>query len=107
MAANFIEMLKLVAIDAIFVVILALVLTPLAQYKRAAFEDPEGAAVAFTLDLVAKDLDLLLALAERLGVTVDQARANRAAAADAVVGGLGGADMSAMAVHLRRRRDEG
>src|SRR3954449_7182755 len=37
MAANFIEMLKLVAIDAIFVVILALVLTPLAQYKRAAF----------------------------------------------------------------------
>src|SRR6185369_14831774 len=37
MAANFIEMLKLVAIDAIFVIILALVLTPLAQYKRAAF----------------------------------------------------------------------
>lgn len=37
MAANFIEMLKLVAIDAIFVVILALILTPLAQYKRAAF----------------------------------------------------------------------
>ena len=34
---NFIEMLKLVAIDAIFVVILALVLTPLAQYKQAAF----------------------------------------------------------------------
>src|SRR6188474_2343594 len=37
MAAYFIEMLKLMAIDAIFVVILALVLTPLAQYKRAAF----------------------------------------------------------------------
>lgn len=37
MAANFIEMLKLVAIDAIFVVVLALILTPLAQYKRAAF----------------------------------------------------------------------
>src|SRR6478736_9065298 len=37
MAANFIEMLKLVAIDAIFVVILALVLTPLAQFKKAAW----------------------------------------------------------------------
>ena len=37
MAAYFIEMLKLLAIDAIFVFILALVLTPLAQYKRAAF----------------------------------------------------------------------
>jgi 3-hydroxyisobutyrate dehydrogenase-like beta-hydroxyacid dehydrogenase len=80
---------------------------PFVQYKRAAFEDPEGAAVAFTLDLVAKDLDLLVALAERLGVAVDQARANRAAVGDAVTGGMGGADMSAMAVHLRRRRDEG
>jgi ABC-2 type transport system permease protein len=37
MASNFIAMLSLVAINAIFVVILALVLTPLAQYKRAAF----------------------------------------------------------------------
>src|SRR5205085_9914615 len=37
MASSFIAMLSLVAIDAIFVVILALVLTPLAQYKRAAF----------------------------------------------------------------------
>src|SRR6266853_1467642 len=37
MTANFIEMLKLVAIDALFVVVLALVLTPFAQFKRAAF----------------------------------------------------------------------
>src|SRR5215213_7025853 len=35
--ANFFEMIKLVAVDAIFVIVLALVLTPLAQYKRAAF----------------------------------------------------------------------
>ena len=80
---------------------------PFVQYKRAAFEDPEGAPVAFTLDLVAKDLDLLIALADRVGVPVDQARANRAAAGDAVTDGLGGADMSAMAVHLRHRRGEG
>lgn len=37
MTANFIEMLKLVAINAVFVIVLALVLTPLAQYKKAAF----------------------------------------------------------------------
>ncbi len=37
MTANFIEMLKLVAINAVFVMVLALVLTPLAQYKKAAF----------------------------------------------------------------------
>src|SRR5262245_2692841 len=37
MAATYLEMLKLLAIDAIFVIVLALVLTPLAQYKKAAF----------------------------------------------------------------------
>src|SRR5262245_27416966 len=37
MTANFIEMLKLIAVDAIFVIVLALLLTPLAQYKKAAF----------------------------------------------------------------------
>ena len=57
---------------------------PFVQYKRAAFENPEGTAVAFTLDLVAKDLDLLLALADQFGVPVAQARANRAAVGAAV-----------------------
>ena len=37
MIANFVEMLKLVAIDAIFVIVLALILTPFAQWKKAAF----------------------------------------------------------------------
>jgi 3-hydroxyisobutyrate dehydrogenase-like beta-hydroxyacid dehydrogenase len=76
---------------------------PFVQYKRAAFLDPGATPVAFTLDLVAKDLDLLLALAARAGVPVDQARANRAAVSAAVDGGLGEADMSAMAAHLRRQ----
>ena len=48
-----------------------------------------------------------MALAERLGVGADPARVNRAAAGGAVTDGLGGAAMSAMAVPLRRRRDEG
>jgi len=37
MIANFVEMLKLIAIDAIFVIVLALILTPFAQWKKAAF----------------------------------------------------------------------
>ena len=37
MAANYFEMLKLITIDAAFVVVIALLLTPLAQYKRAAY----------------------------------------------------------------------
>src|SRR5438105_6793400 len=37
MAANYLEMLKLLAIDGLFVVVLALLLAPLAQYKKAAY----------------------------------------------------------------------
>ena len=104
MAANFIEMLKLVAIDAIFVVVLALILTPLAQYKRAAFLDPDGTPTAFSLDLAAKDLGLIGDLAERVGLGMPQSQVNldvirRASAA------LGGdSDFSAVAMHLRRER---
>lgn len=73
-------------------------------YKRAAFEDPDGVPPAFTLDLVGKDLDLLLALAARVGVPAAQAEANRAAVAGAVAAGFGDRDMSAIAEHLRDRR---
>jgi 3-hydroxyisobutyrate dehydrogenase-like beta-hydroxyacid dehydrogenase len=76
---------------------------PFVQYKRAAFEDPDGAPPAFTLDLVGKDLDLLLALAGRAGVPMAQAETNRAAVADAVAAGFGDRDMSTIAEHLRHR----
>jgi 3-hydroxyisobutyrate dehydrogenase-like beta-hydroxyacid dehydrogenase len=76
---------------------------PFVHYKRAAFLDPDGTPVAFTLDLVAKDLDLLVTLADRVGAPVDQARANRAAVGEAVATGMGEADISAIAVHLRDR----
>lgn len=77
---------------------------PFVGYKRAAFEDPDGVPPAFTLDLVGKDLDLLLALAARVGVPAAQAEANRAAVAGAVAAGFGDRDMSAIAEHLRDRR---
>jgi 3-hydroxyisobutyrate dehydrogenase-like beta-hydroxyacid dehydrogenase len=75
---------------------------PFVQYKRAAFEHPDTTPAAFTLDLVGKDLDLLLALAARTGVPMAQAEANRAAVARAVTAGFGDRDMSAIAEHLRQ-----
>jgi 3-hydroxyisobutyrate dehydrogenase-like beta-hydroxyacid dehydrogenase len=79
---------------------------PFVQYKRAAFETPDATPAAFTLDLVGKDLDLLLALAARAGVPMAQARANRAAVAGAVAAGFGDRDMSAIAEHLRHANSQ-
>ena len=74
---------------------------PFVQYKRPAFERPDETPVAFTLDLVAKDLDLILALAERVGAPMPQAETNRREIRDAIVSGLSGSDMSALAKYLR------
>lgn len=79
------------------------VAAPFVQYKRVAFLDPDHAPVAFTLDLVAKDLDLVLGLARRVGVPMKQAETNRKAAAEAVAAGWGSRDLSAMAAFLRDR----
>jgi 3-hydroxyisobutyrate dehydrogenase/2-hydroxy-3-oxopropionate reductase len=74
---------------------------PFVQYKQAAYQDPDGAPVAFSLDLVAKDLDLITALGERVGVEMPVSLANLALARRAIEAGLGGRDMSALAVFLR------
>jgi len=74
---------------------------PFVLYKRAAFERPEETPVAFSLDLVAKDLDLILGLAGRVGARLDQAAVNRATARAAIAAGLGPRDMSAIATFLR------
>jgi 3-hydroxyisobutyrate dehydrogenase-like beta-hydroxyacid dehydrogenase len=75
---------------------------PFVHYKRQAFEDPDGAPVAFTLDLVRKDLELVLGLADQLDLPMRQAATNhevaRAAAEE-----LGQRDMSAVAEYLRGR----
>lgn len=75
---------------------------PFVQYKRASFLDPDGTPVAFALDLVAKDLDLALALAGEVGAATSQLATNRTVVGDAIAAGLGAADLSAVAVHLRR-----
>jgi 3-hydroxyisobutyrate dehydrogenase/2-hydroxy-3-oxopropionate reductase len=77
------------------------VAAPFVAYKRAAFEDPGSSPVAFALDLVAKDLDLAAALAAGVGAPVPQLEANRRVVGEAIDAGLGDADLSALARHLR------
>jgi 3-hydroxyisobutyrate dehydrogenase-like beta-hydroxyacid dehydrogenase len=74
---------------------------PFVAYKRQSFEHPESAPVAFSLDLVGKDLRLILQLADRVGAPMAQARTGLDTVDRAVRSGLGDADMSALARLLR------
>jgi 3-hydroxyisobutyrate dehydrogenase-like beta-hydroxyacid dehydrogenase len=76
---------------------------PFVKYKRAAFERPDDTPVAFSLGLVAKDLDLILDLAAEVGAPMRQAETNRAEVREAIESGLGEHDLSAIAGFLRRR----
>jgi 3-hydroxyisobutyrate dehydrogenase/2-hydroxy-3-oxopropionate reductase len=78
---------------------------PFLQYKREAYEDPEDAVVAFSLDLVAKDLELITGLGERVGVDLRQAQVDLDIVNGAIAAGMGERDLSAVAVYLRG--DEG
>jgi 3-hydroxyisobutyrate dehydrogenase/2-hydroxy-3-oxopropionate reductase len=74
---------------------------PFVHYKRQAFEQPENAAVGFTLDLVQKDLELITRLASRVGAPMEQARIGLGLVERAIAAGYGNADLSALAVFLR------
>jgi len=82
---------------------------PYVGYKRDAFLDPAGTPVAFALDLAAKDLRLIEAFADEVGVPVPQAATNLAVVIEASSGGNGGRDFSVVADHLRglARAEEG
>jgi 3-hydroxyisobutyrate dehydrogenase len=75
---------------------------PFVQYKRDAYEHPDDAPVAFTLDLVAKDLALIAGLADRVGAPMAQSSTNLDLVRRAVAGGYGERDLSAIAVFLRQ-----
>ncbi len=79
------------------------VAAPYVGYKRAAFLDPDGTPVAFSLDLAAKDLRLITAFAESLGLQVPQATINLAMVRSASTDGRGGNDFSTVAEELRGR----
>jgi 3-hydroxyisobutyrate dehydrogenase/2-hydroxy-3-oxopropionate reductase len=74
---------------------------PYVQYKRDAFENPDEAAVAFTLQLVEKDLELITGLASRVGAPMAQAETGLDIVSKANAAGMGQRDMSAVAVFLR------
>lgn len=74
---------------------------PFVLYKRPAFEHPDDTPVAFSLDLMAKDLDLIMALAGEVGARMDQAAQNRRTVGLALAAGFAGHDMSAVATFLR------
>jgi 3-hydroxyisobutyrate dehydrogenase len=76
---------------------------PFVVYKRQAFEHPDETAPAFSLDLMAKDLDLILELAAEVGAPMDQAAQNRKTVGDALAAGFEGRDLSAVAEYLRDR----
>ena len=75
---------------------------PFVLYKRPAFEDPDHAQLTFTLDLMAKDLDLILKLAREVGAPMEQAERNRELVERAIGAGFSGRDLSAVAEYLRR-----
>ena len=77
------------------------VAAPFVHYKREAFEHPGEPPVAFSLDLVSKDLDLVLDLAAQAGASMEQAATNRQVVRAAVAAGLGGHDLSELATYLR------
>jgi 3-hydroxyisobutyrate dehydrogenase len=74
---------------------------PFVLYKRPAFERPDETPVAFSLDLVAKDLDLIISFAEQVGAPMRQADTNREEVRSALAAGMGDRDMSALADYLR------
>jgi 3-hydroxyisobutyrate dehydrogenase/2-hydroxy-3-oxopropionate reductase len=75
---------------------------PFVQYKHDAFLHPETAPVAFSLDLVAKDLELINELAGQVGARMDLTTAGRALVEEALAAGYGDRDLSALADLLRR-----
>ena len=57
--------------------------------------------MAFSLDLVAKDLELITELAGRVGAPMKQALVGLDIVREALDHGMGDRDLSAIAVHLR------
>ena len=74
---------------------------PYVSYKRASFVAPESSPTAFALELAEKDLRLITAFADGLGVPVPQARTNLETIRQAESSQGPGADLATVAGHLR------
>jgi 3-hydroxyisobutyrate dehydrogenase-like beta-hydroxyacid dehydrogenase len=80
---------------------------PYVGYKKAAFLDPDGTPVAFSLDLAAKDLRLILELADSLGAPMPQTRINQEIVRAATAQFGPDRDTSIVAEHLRTEAEKG
>ncbi|MDQ2673160.1 MAG: NAD(P)-dependent oxidoreductase [Chloroflexota bacterium] len=80
---------------------------PFVGYKREAFVEPETAPIGFSLDLASKDLALITAFADRLGVPVAQAAANATLIGQAAERVGADRDFAQVAAHLRALAGEG
>jgi 3-hydroxyisobutyrate dehydrogenase/2-hydroxy-3-oxopropionate reductase len=78
---------------------------PYVAYKQEAFLHPGSAPVAFTLDLVAKDLELITGLATAVGAPMAQAETGLDIVDRAIDAGMGARDLSSVAVFLRGADD--
>jgi 3-hydroxyisobutyrate dehydrogenase-like beta-hydroxyacid dehydrogenase len=76
---------------------------PYVKYKREAFLRPGEVPVAFSLDLVAKDQELIHDLAAQVGARMQQGEASRKLVSEAVSAGMAERDISEVAEFLRRR----
>jgi 3-hydroxyisobutyrate dehydrogenase-like beta-hydroxyacid dehydrogenase len=74
---------------------------PYVKYKREAFLRPGNVPVTFSLDLVAKDQDLIRDLAEQTSTRMEQADASRRLVAEAISAGMADRDTSEVAAFLR------
>lgn len=79
---------------------------PFVQYRREAYERPGEIPVALRMVLAVKDLDLALSLAREVGAPLPQAAVNRGIYQEAVDGGFGDWDMSAVAEYFRRKAEK-
>ncbi|HEX5406466.1 MAG TPA: NAD(P)-dependent oxidoreductase [Pseudonocardiaceae bacterium] len=82
----------------------SVVAAPFLLYKRAAFADPANQPVAFTIDLMRKDLHLIEQFAASRDSPVPVATMVRSVSDKASDDGFGAHDMSAIAEHHRTRR---
>jgi len=74
---------------------------PYVQYKRDAFVEPGTHPVAFSLDLVAKDLRLILGFAEEVGAAMPQTTLNLEQVTETARSLGGDRDLADVAVRLR------
>lgn len=76
---------------------------PVVKYRRDVFVAPGETPVTFTIDLGAKDLDLITQHAKRVGTSLPAAEAAASVMRSAAAAGLGGGDMGDVAAYLRDR----